>query len=317
MSRIDEDDVGYIKYTGAGVAEGIIDAGSAGSALIGLDESLRFFNSRQSPDLATLEYEIPVRTQAGSWEAVVLAATAGAGAFAFGYLKKAGEKLAENDLNDLGLKDVFKKSMLAIQTLARLVKHTRKSRGWEQARFVMNADAPLVEVLNDQGEPFILPAEFFRWFQALPPRLLIRMTAVIRNDRSLAIGVVDRGSVSEVIIVDDEKALFDDAQEEEPEDVLFPELEHGKQVRLEGRLIRGNQASNSVGLEYLGHVLNCVPEQGSIRRFKPALFLRCIVDGLVTRHAKNRFVADRRPTVIIKNVQPLEHDTGQGGLFAG
>lgn len=312
------EDVGYIKYSGEAVADGLIDAASAGSALLGLDDALRFFNAQQSPDLAAFEYDIPVRTHAGSWEAVVIgAAVAGSGAFALGYLKKAGERLAEQDFKDVGLKDVLKKSMSAIQSLVRLVKHTRRPRAWEQARLVTEGSLPHVAISNDRGEIVLVPAEYLRWYQALPPRLLVRMTSVIRADRVLSIGASADGPLYEVEVHEEDKPLFDDTAEgEEPEDVLFPELTHGSRARLEGRLIRGNQASNSVGLEYQGHVLNCVPEQGSIRRFKPALFLKCLVEGQVTRHAKNRFVADRRPTIIIREVKPLETD-GQGQLFGG
>jgi len=97
--------VGFVKYSGQDLPSGIIDAGSAGSALTGLDETLRFFNTQQSPDFAAFTYDIPVQTRAGSWEALVLGAIGvGGGTFALGYLKKAGEKLAENDFKDIGLK---------------------------------------------------------------------------------------------------------------------------------------------------------------------------------------------------------------------
>jgi hypothetical protein len=98
------------------------------------------------------------------------------------------------------------------------------------------------------------------------------------------------------------------------EEVLFQELVHGASVSLEGRLIRGNEASNSIGLEYMGHVINCVPLVGSVRQYKAALFLRCKVEGRITRHSKNRFMAERRPTLIVDRVTPLETDT-QGSLF--
>jgi hypothetical protein len=248
---------------------------------------------------------------------VIGAAVAGSGVFAIGYLKKAGEKLAEQDFKDVGLKDILKKSMSAMQLLVRLVKHTRKPRAWEQARFVTEGPTPQVGISNDRGDVLLVPVEYLRWYQALPPRLLVRMTSVVRADRVLFIGARPEGPLQEVEVREDDKPLFDDtADDEEPEDVLFPELTHGAPARLEGRLIRGNQASNSVGLEYRGHVLNCIPEHGSIRRFKPALFLKCLVEGHVTRHAKNRFVADRRPTIIIREVKPLEVD-GQGLLFGG
>lgn len=311
------EELGFVKYSGKNLVNGVIDAGSAGSALVGLDEAVRFFNSQQSPTLADLQYDIPVQTRAGSWEAVLVAGAAVGGVFALGYARKAGEKLAENDFKDIGLKDVLKKSIAALQTLAKLIKHTRRARGWDRVRVEPSLGPENVLVANEKGEELLVPLEYFRWYHQVPPRLLTRMTSVIRADRVLTIGVIKAAGTDEVTIVEEEKPLFDQLQEDEfEEDILFPELTHGADARLEGRLIRGSEASNSVGLEYMGHVINCVPAQGSVRQYKPALFLRCKVEGRITRHAKNRFVADRRPTLIVDRVVPLETD-GQLGLFAG
>ena len=159
-------EVGYIKFTGRDVERGVIDAGGAGSALLGLDETLRFFNAQQSPDFASLQYEIPVQTRPGSWEAVVLGGIAAlgavGGALALGYAKKAGEKMAENDFKEVGMKDVLRKSMDAMKTLAKVVKHTRRSQGWETARFAMHSADAQVAILNDRGEELLIPAEYFR-----------------------------------------------------------------------------------------------------------------------------------------------------------
>lgn len=310
------EEIGYIKYTGRDVENGLIDAGSAGSALLGLDEALRYFNTQQSPGFAALQYDIPVRTRTGSWEALVVAgAVAVGGAFALGYAKKAGEKLAENDFKDLSLKPALKKSMSALKTLAKVIKHTRRPRGWESARFAMDGKEPEVSVLNDKGAQLKVPAEYFRWYQDMPPGLLIRLTTVIRSERVLRIGMAGDTADDEVAILETEKPLFDEAQDEDLEgEVLFPELLHGKLVTLEGRLIRGNEASNSVGLDYEGHVVTCVPAKGNIRQYKAALFLRCRVTGRVNRHTKSRFVAERRPTLVVERVVPLEKDS-QRGLF--
>lgn len=310
------EEIGYIKYSGRDVERGIIDAGSAGSALLGLDEALRFFNAKQSPEFAGWQYEIPVQTRPGSWEAIVLGgiATAGGG-FALGYAKKAGEKMAERDFADIGMKDVLRKSLDAVKTLAKVVKHTRRSRGWEHARFSMDSLEPEVSILNDQGKELRIPAEYFRWYQQMPPQLLQRMTSVVRKDRVLSIGLAKDSADETVQILESDKALFETSPDEElDEDFLFPELIQGNRAVLEGRLIRGNEASNSVGLEYRGHVINCVPASGSIRKFKPALFLRCRIHGRVNRLTKSRFVADRRPTLIIERLIPLETDK-QGQLF--
>jgi hypothetical protein len=262
-----------------------------------------------------MQYDIPVQTRKGSWEAVVLSSAAVGGAFALGYAKKAGEKLAENDFKDVGLKHVFTKSMAALQTLAKLVKHTRRPRGWELAKIDPTMSVNTVTITNDSGEELKVPMEFYRWYQQMPPRLLVKMTSVIRRDRILTIGTTQDQVTEEITITEIEKPLFDNLEIEDlEEEILFPELIHGQTAALEGRMIRGNEASNSVGLEYMGHIVNCIPSQGSVRQFKSALFLRCRIQGQITRHAKSRFVADRRPTLIIDRVIPLETDA-QDRLF--
>lgn len=310
------EEVGFIRYSGKDVEDGVIDAGGAGSALLGLDEAIRYFNSQQSPDFSTLEYDIPIQTRKGSWEAVVMGGlVAVGGAFAIGYAKKAGEKIAENDFKDVCMKDVLQKSMAAIQYLAKLIVHTKQTRGWESARFALSDPTNRIAVTNGEGKTLEVPVEFFQWYQNLPPRLLTRMTAVIRPERSLSIGANVGKSTSVVKISEPEKHLFEDREvEEEPNEILFPEMLHGSAVSIVGRLIRGSEASNSLGLEYEGHIINCVPAAGNIRQYKAALFLRCRVQGRVNRHSKNRFVAERRPTIILESVKPLEVDQ-QGKLF--
>lgn len=315
----DFEEVGFIKYSGEAVPHGVIDAGSAGAALIGLDEAIRFFNVQQSPDLASAQYEIPVETRAGSWEAMVLAAVGGVvGTFALSYAKKAGEKMAENDFKDIGLKPVLQKSMSAIQNLAKLTKHTRRSKGWNIERIEPIGNIDMAVIVNREGESIHVPIEHMKWFQQLPPQLLARLTGVVRKNRTLTIGLVDTAHPTEDVSIDEfDKAIFEQPEPDEVEDdTLFPELTHGIEAQLIGRLIRGNEASNTVGLEYEGHVINCIPAIGSVRQYKPALFLRCKVEGRVTRHSKHRLVADKKPTLIVSRVIPLESD-GQIGLFNG
>ena len=311
------EDVGFIKYSGNDVPHGVIDAASAGTALIGLDEAIRFFNEKQSPEFARIHYEIPVHTRGGSWIAVVLGgAGAVAAAFAMTYASKAAEKMAENDFKNIGMKDVLRKSMGAIQNLVRLIKHTKKSKDWEMASLIWRNANKEVGVKNEQGHVLYLPSDEFLWFCATPPKLMVKMTSVIKEERYLSIGLGGTDSIEEVVIRSTDKQYFVERIEFEDEEFLFPELEHGTSVRLEGRLIRGNEAANSVGLEYMGHILNCVPDQGNIRRYKRALFLQCVIEGTVTRLTKHRMVAEKRPTIIIKKITPLEPET-QSDLFEG
>lgn len=315
MSEGTREELGYLKYSGEDLDEGIIDAGSAGAALVGLDEAIRYFNIQQSPDFSTLEYDVPVLTREGSWEAVLPAGAGVAGAFALGYAKKAGEKLAENDFKDIGLKHALSKSMSALKALAKLIKESRRSNGWEVKRIEPEGPIDWAVVAGPNGSEVRVQFEYLGWYQRMPPRLLSHLTAALRADRTLTIAL-HREPFSEAVVLDaSDKPLFERFELEEVEEgFLFPELEHGQKVRLIGRLVRGNESANSLGLEYEKHIINCHPATGRVRRYKSALFLRCQVEGRVTRHTKANYVADRRPTLILDNVIPLERD-GQEDLF--
>jgi hypothetical protein len=312
-----QEEIGFIKYAGESTARGTIDAGAAGTALTGLDQAIRYFNLQQSTDFANMDYDVPIRTREGSWEAVLLGSGAVAGAFALSYAQKAGEKLAENDFKDVGLKHILAKSMDAMKTLAELIVHTGKTRDWENTRIEPTFGGDLIAVSNQNGEILRIPLEYFKWYERMSrhSHFLANLTSVIRSDRPLTIGA-RRDSVRTVITIrEHQKPLFDQTlRDEQLEEAIFPELPHGMYVSLEGYLIRGSQASNTFGLEYMGHVINCVPAVGSVRKYKSALFLNCRVEGTVTRHIHDRLVPERRPTLIVERVVTLEEDR-QNPLF--
>lgn len=307
------EEVGFIKYEGEAVQSGILDAGKAGLALTGLDELLRYFNAKQSIDLDKAEYEVPIQVRAGSWEALILA---GAGVFAVAYLGNAGKEMAKNDFKDIGLKDVFKKSLKAAIYLIRLAKHTFKLKGWNLKNVKWRNNNSEVGIPNKNGDYKYFPVEFLDWYEKMPPQIIKKMAQVVEEERSLTVAVFDNGVVLQEKITIREKQIFVMNADEELDDAfLFPELEQGMMVRLEGRLTRGNAETNSVGLNYKGHILNCVPEAGSVIQYKPALFLRCVVEGIVTRLHKNYLVAERKPTIIFKRITQLENDS-QNFLFS-
>jgi hypothetical protein len=63
--------IGFLKYEGKLVEDGILDAKSAAKALFGFDHALRYFITQAHPDLATIQFPIPVQIQRGSWLAVI------------------------------------------------------------------------------------------------------------------------------------------------------------------------------------------------------------------------------------------------------
>lgn len=307
--------VGYLKLYGDAVPTGVISASAAGNLLLGLDECIRYFCKRQAPGLAAIDYEIPVKTAEGSWIVwiqehgmLVLSgiATVGAGS----YVKKAAEKMAEKDFKDVGLSDVVRKSIDALKKLIDLLKHTKGSREWVSGLH-WSVGAGVVGIRNESGDVIYIPIEYLKWYLDVPTMMLKRISATVRVGRSLEVGVrsSEKGGFESTSITAEEKQFFGhQAAANDDSELLFPELQHGDEVRLEGRLTRGNENANSLGLEYQGHVLNCVPGVGNIKKYKPALFLHCIVEGTVSRLYKQSHIAERRPTIIISDVTPLESD---------
>jgi hypothetical protein len=309
MTEPPSESVGYFKYQGEGVDRGVIDARSGGLALIGIDECVRHFAGRENPALAKYSYELPVKTQEGSWEVWVFGVAA---LFAGPYIKKAAEQMAENDFKEVGLKDVIKVAVTALVCLVELIKHRKGSLDLSKAKIHWNLGKGEAAIENDAGEPLVIPAEFIKWFSSLPSNALKNITYAVKHDVTLTIGVeTTGGNYLTTTIKDSDKHYFGYPEDEEPDDYLFPELRHGEAVVLQGRLTRGNEHANSLGLEYDGHILNCVPEVGNINRYKPVLFSECIVQGTITRFPRGGSRPERKPTVIIANITPIKNTPEQ------
>lgn len=312
MEDVREESVGYLKFRGEAVAGGSIGANAAGTALLAMDDCVRYFNKKQARGFASLPYEIPVQTTKGSWEIWLIG---GLTIYGGAYLKKAAEKMAENDFKDVGLKDVLRKSWGALKTLVDLVKHTKGKLGSASSDLSWRANNGLVGITNAEGTVLFVPIEYFQWYLDLPPNLLKRLTQPVEPERTLAIGIRSGAGFEETEVTAFDKEYFGhEVAANDDDDFLFPELEHGALVQLEGRLTRGNENTNSLGLEYQGHILNCIPEVGSIKNYKPALFLRCVVEGTVSRLTRQHTFAERRPTIIFNRITALEEDS-QHELF--
>ena len=116
MDDLQTNSVGYMKFSGEAVPDGIIDVGAAGNSLLGFNECIRYFSKKQSPGLARIEYEIPVKTTEGSWIVWLLGLLYAISDLRRLILKKAGEKMAEKDFADIGLKDVLRNPLMRYAT---------------------------------------------------------------------------------------------------------------------------------------------------------------------------------------------------------
>ncbi|MNM50537.1 hypothetical protein D3C81_615810 [compost metagenome] len=306
--NLKDEGIGFVSYEWKGAPSGVIDASSGGQALLGLDDAIRYFNRRQSAGFGSTSYEIPVLTGNGSWVAVVLGILAvPAAAFSMAYAKKAGEKMAEKDFSDIGFKDVARKSMDALVKFIRLVKIKKGKFDIRKLDIEWSEDATTAIVRAENGEHITVPAEYIRWYATLPAGTLKRLCTPIASGREMTVGArQDDGSLDAVTFDEaDRLSLTNEDTEVDPE-FLFPDLIHGTDVILEGIVTRGNQSTNSMGLQYRGHILNCIPGTGSVKRFKPALFEQCKVYATINRHVASLATLDYRPTLLVDNIISTE-----------
>lgn len=230
-----ETTLGYVKYDGISVQEGIIDARAGARALDGLDSALRFFIAQENRELAEIDLPIPVKIEEGSWIADIPAHAGaliltGFGVVGMSYLKKAAEKMAEKDFKDIGLKDVLVRAVKSVQWFIAVAKHLghanikRASLNWTKPEHV--------GFVNDLGEVIFIPTSYLKPLASAPVTLLSGLAGVVESERTLKVGVSEEGKFKEVEVSKRDRKIF--ADDEDEAEVLFPELLHGQSVELEG-----------------------------------------------------------------------------------
>ncbi len=307
----------HFKFEGELVKDGYLDARKSAEALIGIDEIFRYFLFKKSPELNSLEFDLPVRTRKGSWETLIpenigewiqLAITTGGAYYAGSALKK----MAQNDIGDSGFRDLFKGIVKGIKWIIQIGKHlkTLKKRKFEKVEFKETKGVQFVGIYNDDGEILYVPKIYLELFTEIPETIFNRLTQLVEEERKLKIGFSPNEEVDnddtqkEVSISINEKGIFYKGKDED--DVLFPELVHNQYVELEGHITRGNENSNTIGFAYQNHILTCYPISGKIVEDRTYFFGDCIIRGYVNRMDKNGVYIEKRPRIAYMDILPTD-----------
>ncbi len=291
-----------------------MDGRKQAEALLGFDTALRQFLAKLSPELKNLDFDIPVKVRAGSWEALIPETVvgwvqAGAGIVATAYATQAAQKMAARDFEEFGFCDLLKKALNAIKWFAKIAKHMGRAgvESFDLARF--SDDKELIGIRNETGEYIYVPKYALDLYVEIGNKALSRLALLIEDGRILKIGSVTDGVVDEVVIGVSDKRIFCEEEEEDVEDFLFPELRHGENIVLEGEVTRENKTSNSMGFKYMDHILTSYPQVGSIVRYKQLLFLRCRIFGVVDRTDEKGRTMAKRPRIYFSHLEALEHES--------
>lgn len=93
----------------------------------------------------------------------------------------------------------------------------------------------------------------------------------------------------------DNKYVF--TKKQESDEIIFPELEHNMYIELKGHVTRGNGNTNTIGFEYLKHILTCLPSNGNIKTYKQLLFTNCIIKGHIDRLNEQGELNEKKPRI--------------------
>ncbi|ANH83094.1 hypothetical protein A8C56_20800 [Niabella ginsenosidivorans] len=307
-----QDVLAYLKYYGDLVEDGYLDAKKSADALYGFDKSLRYFLYQENSDIQDIEFEIPIKIQKGSWEALIpenieqwikTIALISAGA----YSKKALEKMAERDFEKIGFKDIFKKAFQAFLWVIKIAKHlkTMRKRDFKDVEFTQ--DNKIVIIKNDENQSLSVPIEYLEKYAGCPENIFAQITKIIEPQRELEIGLNDtdvKDDERKVRVAISEKQIF--YSKDEDDEILFPELQDGQYIELGGHITRGNENSNTIGFFYKGHVLTCSPEKGNINEHKSKLFSNCLIKGRIDRISKEGELIEKRPRIIFSELILLD-----------
>lgn len=312
--------VGYMKYSGELVAEGYLDARKSAHALLGFDKAIRYFVSQESSALVDNDFEFPVTIHHGSWEVAIPESIGqwlltGAGVAGTTYLSAAAKKLAENDFKDASIKAVFIRALETMQWMVRIGKHVGSmyQKKFDKNLKWRNNNAE-VGIMNNRDEYLYVPTSQLHAFASCPPKLFHGIADIIEEERELSIGVIKNSQPSIVTISYAEKHIFG-TQTDDLDDILFPDLQHGQYVELEGRTTRGNATTNSVGFRYKDHILTCYPQKGSIVNYKHILFTNSIIKGVIDRNNKFGIAIDKRPKIKFAEIVSLENEVAEPPLL--
>lgn len=313
-----QEKIWYLKYSWDSVQEWAFDMKKSAEALLGFDEMLRYFVSKEEPLLANVPYEIPTNIKKGSWEIALLAMSVIS-------IQKYLNSMASTAWKDWfletwGAKDVskiFKWALSSIQWIIKIRAHRKdKNRKIEHLKF--RNDNQEVGIPNQAGEYLFVPKKYLNQYTEFPEKIFTKNTKLIEKDRVLEIGFIEAdGTVKDVKLTENEKYYF--YEEENEESTILPELVHWVHVEVEGEITRTTENRNTIWFRYNWHVLTCKPLNKSLAYFKDKIvshdeghiFSKVKMIGRVDRVDTDGEHKDKKPMILFTEIENIESDTSK------
>jgi hypothetical protein len=298
--------IGYVRVEGPDIESGVLDIQSVKQAVEGTERILKYFVVKQSPGVNFKdEVNFSIELRDGCWEVLVPVGVV-LGVTAHAYFGEALKTMASNDVGDKTTPEVFKSAFKSAHSVLKVAKHLRTmKKGQTLDAKVVSADR--IELKDSRGGVLVVTKAELDEYQQAPKDLFTEVAYPAVNERSVHVGYIEQGKQFDQAISSDERSIFhtDDSEQDE----LFPELEHGMQVALEGYVRRGNQRTNTIGFEYKGHILTCEPVRSVVPSYIDAHYKKSVMTGVVSRVDDEGEVA-ARPRILFTDlaVVPVASD---------
>ena len=301
--------VGYLKYEGNAVQEGIMGAEDIISSLSGFHNAIKFYLKKEDPRYENLHFDLPVKVQQGCLEFVVPLLKWGT----IVYAAAAIGQIAQNDFKDVTSKDIFSYSLKCIKNVIKIAKHlgSFNNKNFKMRSSLGNA---FITIYNDAGKELLVHKEMLDMYLQTPPSLLEKMASPIATERELELGYVDEdNNLQKETISLTEKYIFASTEDEEE---ILPELIHAESVELVGEVTRGNSSTNKLGIKYKEKILTCIPEKGDIKQYKDFIFRKCKIYGVVNREDEFGNITEKKPKIIFYKLIPIDNIPQTLDLFS-
>ena len=309
--------IGYIKYQGPHIQNGLFGAREAATALRGFDEMFRYFLIKEEPAFAKIKFDLPVKVEEGSWELLIpdaiehlMYVAAGSG-IVFCTLKKYFETMADIAAKDgifqtgaaKDVKLIFQKAFQMAQWVIKLVSHVK---GFHKKFVHVKIDTDeVVKITNDDGGELLVPLSVFILLDKCPQNLFSDLVSIVSRDQELEIGVKVNDKIEAVRISFAERGYF--YVEDEEDETILPDLIDGETVTLTGMVTRANESAQSIGFLYQEHVITCKPENGKkLADFK---------NVLISQNRKHLYVPLMNLTGVVERRTPQGEDKDRIRIF--
>jgi len=170
---VEEGYLGYLKYDGDAVEDGIMDARLSADALLGFDEAYRYFIRQENPSWQDEDLNLPVRIEKGCWEIMI---PAGVAVFAGYYLKATAEKAGQDGLFETGIANdlnrILKGALRSLKWIVRISKHLGSVGDRTRVEGARVQDSDNIIVYDNDGVPLVVPKKHFDLYCSCPEELL-------------------------------------------------------------------------------------------------------------------------------------------------